>query len=187
MADFDNDGEVEIGVAGSSRYSVFDTNGSIVWSAVIRDGSSATGSSIFDFESDGSAEVVYRDELYLRAYKGTDGTVLFQVPMSSCTWHEYVLVADVDNDNNAEIVAVANDNCGFGTQRGVYVYGDLNDIWVNTRNIWNQHTYHITNVNDDGTIPQHEANNWESYNNYRQNQLLNIGCIDLTSSYIRID
>ena len=35
--------------------------------------------------------------------------------------------------------------------------------------MWNQHSYHITNVNDDGTIPAHEQPNWTSYNNYRQN------------------
>ncbi|MGA1841276.1 MAG: PKD domain-containing protein [bacterium] len=189
VADFDNDSEVEIGVAGASRYSVFDTDGSIIWASVTRDGSSSeTGSSIFDFDGDGFAEVVYRDELNLRVYGGIDGAILFETPMSSCTWHEYVLVADVDNDNNAEIIAVANNNCGYGPQRGIYVFGDLNDTWVNTRKIWNQHAYSITNVNDDGTIPTNVDNNWEIYNNFRQNQMLDpFGCIDLTASHIRVN
>ncbi|MGA1840051.1 MAG: PKD domain-containing protein [bacterium] len=189
VADFDNDGEVEIGVAGASRYTVFDTNGGILWASVTQDASSnVTGSSVFDFDGDGSSEVVYRDELYLRVYRGIDGTILFQVPMSSCTWYEYVLVADVDNDNNAEILAVANNNCGKGPQRGIYVFGDLNDTWINTRKIWNQHAYHITNINDDGSIPQYEANNWEIYNNFRQNQMIQpFGCIDLIASYIRVN
>jgi len=151
VADYDNDGQPEIGVAGASRYVVFETNGTLKWATVTQDSSSnRTGSSVFDFDGDGSAEVVYRDELKLRVYRGTDGFVLFQTAMSSCTWHEYVLVADVDADGNAEIVAVANNNCGFGPQRGVYVFGDANDNWVTTRRIWNQHTYHITNVRDDG-------------------------------------
>lgn len=191
VADYDNDGEVEIGVAGASRYAVFETNGTLKWAAVTQDQSSnRTGSSVFDFEGDGSAEVVYRDELKLRVYRGTDGAVLFETPMSSCTWHEYVLVADVDGDGNAEIVAVANDNCGYGPQRGVYVFGGAHDSWVTTRKIWNQHAYHITNINDDGTVPAVEANNWESFNNYRQNVQTGISVFaapDLTVSVLRID
>ena len=172
VADYDNDGEPEIGVAGASRYAVFETDGSLKWSAVVQDSSSnRTGSSVFDFEDDGSAEVVYSDEIRLWVFRGTDGTVLFQENLSSCTWHEYPLVADVDGDDRAEILAVANNNCGFGPQRGVYLYGDADDAWVLTRQIWNQHTYHITNVNPDGTIPTVEENNWlvPGLNNFRLN------------------
>lgn len=173
IADYDNDGQPEIGVAGASRYAVFETNGTLKWAAVTHDGSSnVTGSSVFDFEGDGAAEVVYSDELRLWVYRGTDGAVLFQTALSSCTWYEYPLVADVDGDNNAEIVAVANNNCGYGPQRGVYVFGDPSNTWVQTRRIWNQHTYHITNVRADGTIPAVEQNNWQvpGLNNFRLNE-----------------
>jgi hypothetical protein len=172
IADYDNDGQPEIGVAGASRYAVFETNGTLKWAAVTQDPSSnQTGSSVFDFEGDGAAEVVYSDETRLWVFRGTDGAVLFQTNLSSCTWVEYPLVADVDGDNRAEILAVANNNCGFGPQRGVYVYGDAADSWVLTRQIWNQHTYHITNVNPDATIPVLEENNWlvSGLNNYRLN------------------
>jgi uncharacterized repeat protein (TIGR01451 family) len=189
VADYDGDGQVEIGVAGATRYAVFETDGTLKWAAVIRDtSSSVTGSSVFDFEGDGSAEVVYHDELRLFVLRGTDGAVLFQTPSSSCTAYENPLVADVDADGNAEIVAVANNNCGFGTQRGVFVFGDASDRWVGTRAIWNQHTYHITNVNDDGTVPAIEANNWQVFNNYRQNLPTvgsPFGAPDLTASYLR--
>ncbi len=196
VADYDGDGLPEIGVAGAATYTVFETNGSVKWSAATQDGSSnVTGSSVFDFDGDGVAEVVYRDEIYLRVYRGTDGTVLFQTPMSSCTWYEYVLVADVDGDGNAEIVAVANNNCGYGPQRGVFVFGDANDSWVATRKIWNQHAYHITNINDDGTIPQFEQSNWQfpflsPYNNYRQNTLPGLQPLaapNLTASLVHFD
>ncbi len=161
VADFDGDGSPEIGVAGAQRYVVLETNGALKWESPTQDlSSNVTGSSVFDFDGDLSAEVVYRDELNLRVYRGSDGAVLFQVPMSSCTWFEYVLVADVDADGNAEMVAVANDSCWYGQQQGVFVLGDANDLWVATRRIWNQHAYHITNVNDDGTIPAIEADNW---------------------------
>jgi choice-of-anchor C domain-containing protein len=172
IADFDNDGRPEIGVAGATRYIVFETDGSVRWQSPTQDGSSrVTGSSVFDFDGDGSAEAVYGDELFLRIYRGSDGTVLFSLPKSSATGYEYPVIADVDGDGNAEIVAVANSTAGFGPQTGIYVIGDRNSTWVSTRKIWNQHTYHVTNINDDGTIPRTEANSWELYNSYRTNVL----------------
>ena len=171
VADFDGDGEAEIGVAGARRYVVLDTDGSVLWAAPTQDTSSnVTGSSVFDFDDDGFAEVVYRDERTFRVYDGRDGTVRFQDLLSSCTWHEYVVVADVDGDGEAEIVATANNNCGKGPQRGIFVYGSDGDPWSETRPLWNQHSYHITNINDDGTIPANEAASWLVYNNYRRNR-----------------
>lgn len=195
VADYDADGLPEIGVAGATRYAVFETGGGLKWAATTQDGSSnRTGSSVFDFNGDGAAEVVYRDELELRVYRGTDGFELFARPMSSCTWHEYVLVADVDADGNAEMIAVANNNCGFGPQRGVFVFGSADDSWVATRSIWNQHSYHITNVEDDGGIPAVEEASWlapagDPFNSYRQNQLGGVPPLaapDLTASRIRV-
>ena len=76
----------------------------------------------------------------------------------------------------------------FGPNAGIFVYGTPSERWVPTRSLWNQYTYHITNILDDGTIPRREANNWEIYNNYRQNVLID-GCVyalpDLTASFVR--
>ena len=57
-------------------------------------------------------------------------------------------------------------------QAGVRVFGDANGTWVRTRSVWNEHAYHVTNVNDDGTIPQHEPANWTQpgLNDFRQNK-----------------
>lgn len=186
VADFDNDGQPEIGVAGYSAYDVFDTDGSLLWTSKIRDWSSArTGSSVFDFEGDGSAEVVYADEQYLRIYRGTDGAVLFEKRVGSRTRIELPVIADVDNDNNAEII-VSSDDFSAYHYHGVMVFGDANDTWVNTRKIWNQSAYCITNINDDATIPQYMANNWETFNSFRQNEMRNpFGCNDLSASYLR--
>jgi len=194
VADYDSDGLPEIGAAGATSYAVFDTDGTLLWQTPTQDASSnRTGSSAFDFDGDGTAEVVYSDELTIRVYRGADGAVLFETPLSSATWHEYPIVADVDADGNAEMIAVANDNGGLGTQRGIRVFGDATDSWVLTRALWNQHTYHITNILDDGTVPSFELNNWRAptgqpYNNYRQNvltdQLLPRAAPDLTASVV---
>jgi hypothetical protein len=57
--------------------------------------------------------------------------------------------------------------------RGIRVYSDIADRWVGSRMIWNQHTYHVTNVNDDGRVPASGAvrRNWRerSLNNFRTN------------------
>lgn len=188
VADFDGDGAPEIGVAGATNYVVFDPSGEtpVLWTRPTQDASSnATGSAVFDFEGDGSAEVVYGDECYVRAYRGTDGEELFALPNPSGTQHEYPVTADVDGDGNTEILFVANgvrDTTTFrgceanegwdaASRAGLFVYGDANDRWVRTRAIWNQHTYHVTNVSSAGVVPSPEVDNWtrSDLNNYRQN------------------
>jgi hypothetical protein len=147
------------------------------WSRVIQDaGSSRTGSSAFDFEGDGSAEVVFSDEQNLEIYDGSTGDLLFSFALSSCTFHEYPLVADVDADGNAELVAVANSNCGIGPQQGIYVFGSASENWPASRGLWNQHTYHVTNINDDGSIPAAESINWlqPDLNSYRSQVVTSI-------------
>lgn len=285
VADFDGDGQPEIAVAGSDSYSVFDPDcvaasvrpggkcntartDNILWSKKSQDHSSnITGSSVFDFDADGTAEGVYADECFARVYKGTTGEVIFSQYMSSCTWYENPIVADVNNDDRAELIIPSNLNCGAGTAgvacgageiefpdgarpsvgvdavfaglrcekntdcvsgvcdsgfcrctddaqccpagdaakcmevgficmpapsgtpgtgktcrashphgfAGIRVYHDFADRWVKSRPLWNQHAYSITNVNDDGTIPQTSkwVPNWKSttpkYNDFRKN------------------
>ncbi len=187
VADFDGDGLPEIGVAGGASYGVYDPDGDvdILWLRdTIDESSNATGSSVFDFEGDGIAEVVYQDECYVRVYRGTDGEVLLEIPSSTATIHEFPIVVDVDADGNSEIIVIGNNRApsiitrcqglypGWdGAREGVFVYGDARDQWVGTRKVWNQHTYHITNTSSAGEVPVTERNNWEveGLNNYRQN------------------
>jgi hypothetical protein len=128
VADFDGDGRPEVGVAGAAAYTVFDPDCSagadatvcptgrsdrILWSRPSQDQSSnMTGSSVFDFEGDGRAEVVYADECFSRVYDGRSGQVLFSQYHTSCTWYENPIVADVDGDFRSEIVIPSNTNCG---------------------------------------------------------------------------
>lgn len=122
IGDFDKDGFPEIAAAGGTAYVVYDLdckNGGpgcaapyIRWTRPSQDASSATtGSSIFDFEFDGQAEAVYGDECFARVYEGKTGEVLYSASRTSCTWYENPIVADVDNDQNTEIVIGSNPNC----------------------------------------------------------------------------
>jgi hypothetical protein len=190
VADMDGDGVPEIGVAGAGRYSVFKADGSVLWSVVTQDYSSGvTGSSVFDFDGDGQAEVVYADERFLRIYRGRDGFVVFEIPNTSGTAYELPVVADVDGDGHADIVVAINDYYTRGYGAGIRVYTDANNSWVPTRKIWNQHSYHITNINDDGTVPRTERNSWQVNNTYRLNAFADrgpIGAPDLTASLLRL-
>ena len=200
IADFNGDGARDIAVAGSSRYTVFlfdsGTNMlSQLWTAKTEDDSSqVTGSSVFDFDGDGRAEVVYNDEAYIRIYPGTepdcamnppgpgcnkdmtDAEVLFRDRNSSRTRTEYPVIADVNGDFKADIVFSTNNDtmASIVTDAGVEVFKDSLDNWVSTRPVWNQHTYHITNTGLLGEIATTEQDNWttpngDPYNSYRNN------------------
>ena len=114
IADFDGDGQPEIGVAFQDNYQVvqLSADGTAleqVWATPSHDfSSSVTGSTVFDFEGDGAAEVVYNDECFLWVYDGATGAVRFAAPTTSFTATEASLVADVDSDGSAEIVMISN-------------------------------------------------------------------------------
>ncbi|MCP4808339.1 MAG: hypothetical protein GY913_33395 [Proteobacteria bacterium] len=174
VADFDGDGEPEIGVAGNGVYMVVEgSDGSTLWSNAVQDFSSGfTGSAVFDFEGDGAAEVVYADEVSVWVYDGATGAVKMQENAhSSATCSEYPAIADVDNDGHAEIVYTSS-AYGSPSYSGVTVIGDADNSWQQGRPVWNQHAYFITNVDDDSTIPTSQDTNWATYNNFRSGDVL---------------
>lgn len=220
VADFDGDGKAEVGVAMADYYSVVDVElGATdpaqklveLWHQINHDfSSSVTGSTVFDFEGDGKAEVIYNDECFLWVYDGTDGSVRFATPTTSFTATEASLVADVDGDGRAEMVMIANrasptswkcniepwitadptrnrpawvPPANYSAYSGITVFGDSENSWVGTRKIWNQHSYHVSNICDGrddacqssentyGAIPRFKKPNWKVnwLNNFRQN------------------
>lgn len=199
VADFDGDGKAEFASANGTRYAVFDLDcamadgtceaDGVLWSQPSQDGSSnVTGSSVFDFDANGAAEVVYADECFLRMYDGASGSVRYSAARSSGTAYENPVVADVDGDFNTEIVSTVNDYAGalgcpatdplfpaaaFSTSHGVVVLRDELDRWAASRPVWNQHPYAVTHVGDHGETPMTSAVklNWRQprLNNFRQN------------------
>lgn len=173
IADYDGDGQPEIGLVDASTYSVYEADGSVRWSTPVSDMSShATGSVVFDFEGDGFPEVVYADERNLWVFDGRTGAVRVQDQShNSRTLHEYPTIADLDGDGSAEIVVVNGGSHYNQDSTGIFVIGSESSNWQAGRQVWNQHAYSITNINDDLTIPSPAVPNWPTYNNFRSGDL----------------
>ena len=180
------------------------------WVKETEDNSSRrTGSSVFDFNGDGAAEVVYNDECFFRIYDGRDGSSLFVQPSEHVTNIEYPVIADVDNDGNAEIIfsstsqgvrcSVRNDvdpetgapySDAYNT--GIQIWGDGQDAWVSARRIWNQHAYSVTNVYEDARLPVTPVDHWSEstqgllYNTFRSNPRSEGIAPDLVVSNVRL-
>ena len=197
IADFDGDGRPDIGTAGARSYVVLRYRGEgqleVLWQAPTEDDSSSrTGSSVFDFDGDGRAEVIYNDEEYLRIYPGvepaclstppgadcdgvmSDAEILFRDLNSSRTRTEYPVIADVDGDFKAEIVFATSNEANFLDpllvgDAGIEVWADRLDNWVPTRPVWNQHAYHITNAGPRAQLPDQQPDSWRTHNSYRRN------------------
>jgi hypothetical protein len=173
----------------------------VLWVQPSQDASSNfTGSSVFDFDGDGKAEAVYRDECYVRVYDGRSGAVLFSAPASSGTGMEYPSIADVDGDFATEIIVPRSsfDQCPpvdplfagsgpFKAASGFVIYRDPEDRWANSRPVWNQHAYSVAHIGDDLRVPKASefVNNWQTpgLNNFRQNAQGGLGFLkvaDLT-------
>jgi hypothetical protein len=223
-ADFDGDGQVEFAAAANQYYAVYDPDcvaalggqspperpggkcdrpaGStlpdgVLWAVKSQDfSSSSTGSSVFDFNGDGNAEVVYGDECFLRVYSGKTGEILFSAAAPTGTGMELPTIMDVDGDFATEIVAVraAGPDCpaadplfpgsvGPGVPAGFVVLRDPMDTWASSRPIWNQHAYSITHVTDDARIPRSSEvePNWTTpgLNNFRQNTQGKLGLLNI--------
>ena len=115
--------------------------------------------------------------------KGADGAKLFAAPSHreprwKCRWLRTPITMDTPSIVVASDDIFGPNNCQTPVSRqelgqnrpgvtyGSKVYTDAMNRWVPTRSIWNQHSYHITNVNDDGKIPTIRKPNWQTYNNF---------------------
>jgi hypothetical protein len=186
--DFDGDGQAEFAFSIADTYMVLKMVDLGGWTLEIQaqwtvlDASGIAAGTAFDFLGDGDAEAMYADEDVLYVWESSDDQQPPYVaePRSSRTIVEYPVVADVDNDESAEIVVISNENPSGGVESPpVQVYGDANNRWIPARRIWNQHAYVISNVREDGTVPADARHSWKTFNSFRTNSQVenNLGCI----------
>ncbi len=118
--------------------------------------SSFTGVTMFDFNQDGKQELVYRDETFLRIIKGDTGETIDSFQLFSKTGSEYPIIADIDNDGDAEII-ISGSQTNKNENR-IYCFESATSAWAPARSVWNQYAYNPTQVNDDLTIPRYQQN-----------------------------
>lgn len=165
--DLDGDGAPDIVFAAQNSLIALRWGGQRIWTANITDSSGAAGPVLFDFEMDGYPEVLYADETSVRFFSGLDGRVKMQSnEHGSYTILETPIVADVDNDDQVEIIL---GHCTWN--RALTVYGDQDGTWPPGRKVWNQHGYNITNVDAGGAIPANPVSNWPTYNSFRSGDI----------------
>jgi hypothetical protein len=133
------------------------------WKLSHSDRSGNTGITLFDFNQDGIAEIVFRDESHLRIIDGSkkikpSAYNLARFPCSSSTACENPVVADIDGDGSAEILVNGHPtNTVFPfANAALRIFKPDGAKWASARPVWNQHAYNAVNVNADLTIPRHQ-------------------------------
>ena len=166
--DFDGDQKPEFGASAPAFYGIYHADHTPLWEAMVMDPSGQAGGTAFDFIGGGKAQAIYADEFTVYVFD-ENGAPLMSTPHLSGTIIEYPVVADIDNDGSSEIVVVSNNllHGDMAVPFTAQAVKDVEDRWVQGRRIWNQHTYHVTNVREDGTIPQTEKPHWQLLNTFR--------------------
>ncbi len=146
------------------------------WSQDIADPTGAACGTAFAFLGDGRAQAMIADETELRVFD-QGGATIGPILRTSVTVQELAVVADVDRDGSAEIVVVSNRNVAGDLAPTVQVFEDAFSRWVPARRIWNQHTYHVTNVEESGVLPLRERPSWVRINTFRTNAQIEGGIV----------
>jgi hypothetical protein len=117
------------------------------------DNSGSTTLTLFDFNNDGAAELVYRDVSNLYILQGVDGDPAAPSigGLANATANEYPIIANVNDDEAAEIIAT-------GAGRLQIFTSSTSNKWAPARKVWNQVPYNAVNVNEDLTIPRFPIN-----------------------------
>lgn len=163
--DFDGDGVAEVGFPSYQDFVMYELDGSVLWSAPMNDTSGLAGCSGYDVNGDGPLEVLFADQTAFTIYDGATGSTLYQTnDHASGTIFEYPTVADIDHDGHAEIVITNNYGGALGA---VTAFEHDGAGWPASGTTWAVHDFAITNIGEDGSVPQHPDNSWEVYNVYR--------------------
>lgn len=162
IADIDGDGAVELVMGvnyNSGTLYAFEANGTQKWAVPALD-SSPLNTSAADLDGDGDYELLWNgDAQGFTIYDGQNGAILFNEPLAySATGTDVPVAADVDLDGFTEVIVPAHG--------GIRVFG-FDGVWGAARPLWNQLNYHVTNINDDLTVPFSEMDSWDIHNSYR--------------------
>jgi hypothetical protein len=136
-------------VSNTNIMLAYDHNLNELWRVNISDQTGASGPAGFDFEGNGTQEVVYSDEGSVHVFNQA-GSSVYQASRASVTMFESTAIADINNDGHANMVTGSNEP-NLGLADGVDMLGNTGTSWVHARGIWNQHAYIEALVSEVGT------------------------------------
>ena len=158
VVDVNADCYPEIIVAYDDELRVLSYNGTpqleVLYTIETVEDSGFNSATVFDLNGNGRLELIYKDEEELRIFVARSGQELASYPINSVTTAESPVVTDTDNDGHAEILVNGYLNDKDTLQ--LFCFESGNRPWAPARRVWNQTGYHVTNVNDDLTIPQYQ-------------------------------
>ena len=165
ITDVDNDSYPEILFTYATKitaYKYIPTTQTLqqIWLKSTSDMSGATTMTAFDFNQDGSVEIVYRDESDMRIIDGVTGNNKSSFACAAPTAADYPAIVDLDKDGQAEIIASSStyDSNHDMHAKLVVFKSPANVRWAPARHVWSQHAYNVVNVNNDLTVPAYNFN-----------------------------
>lgn len=157
VADFDGDGQPEMGIFYPGAIGVWELDGTPLWKPIpVFDTTNGLSTcSAFDFDNDGAAELVYGDQRTLKIIDGKTGAVLEQsTDRCSATGIEYPVIADVNNDGSPEILSASqtfvssvNEDC-VTVGGGLRAFGHDGSGWARSGQTWGFYYYRDGNHSD---------------------------------------
>ena len=169
-ADFLGNGRMQLAMAaGNWFYLIRLDTGETLWRKPIEDYQGqcgASGAAVFSFFGDGKNDIVYHDSQNIFVWRA-DGTEVYKAPRNSSTLFETPVIADVDNDGHADVL-ITNQGLG-GTNNGLTALSDSGNSWPATRRVWTQWNYHVTDANENATVPRVEQPFWKTSRLWRGN------------------
>ena len=132
-----------------------------LWGYVPDEDSYSNTATMFDFNQDGTNEILLTDQRYIRILSG-GGAQQSSFAFDETTIMQYPVIADVDADGQAEIVSVGSNRLN------IFKSANPSSPWSPARRVWNQYMYNSVNVNDDLTVPRYQFNPATAFPNGKQ-------------------
>ena len=173
VGDLDGDGEPDIVVSVAATLYAYDAHGTLRWvrrfvdsanNAILVDGNRQA---IFDLDGDGIAEVIVETGQGFDFLNGKDGSVESAFTFAAIFgndggYHDNAganspVVADIDGSGHASVL-FAVPTAVYGGSPWIVAFGA--DNWRDARGVFGEYSYHVSDINADGSIPQIQSDNF---------------------------
>jgi hypothetical protein len=155
VADFDGDGDREIGLPVEDELRAYEMDGSLLWTVPqYRENFLVAACTAFDFDADGAFEIVHQDEDGIHIFDGRTGTVVWE---SVGRWvlvdNQVAPIVDVDGDGSAEFLETGIEE-PLSTWATLTSWGHADKAWPPAGPSWNTHDFSYANYGDYGEVPR---------------------------------